>query len=293
MKLAPLVFSLLLALPACETPRVETVTAAELDYSPAIWPRESRTMLRVDEASQTLEWLSIDRGVQLEDAAGIAHLRALLAGARIYPIEDSGLAAFNFDQLGELDSTVSWMRELAPDISIVGVGLAEDLDGSLILWRHTRVERAGYWLELAQLNAPSREVLEVGRFPALDAASLELQRAAYSAGAVDWRIEGRALVFDVPSTLDNALRCQEVILKQGTRSGPSLPLEASYFSYQDGRFTVRYLPRDNGWIRGETDADESMFDSQSTSAADLRKAGLPIETHAQLSARLAQLGLAD
>lgn len=280
MKLAAFVFSLVVLLPACDPPLLET--------------RESRVLVRVDEAAETLEWVSVAQGVRVSDHKGFEHLLSVLARARIYPIEGDGFLSVNFDQLDADETSKPWMHEIAPDISIVGVGLAEDSDGSLTLWRHTRVTRAPHVLIVCQRANNETTELTLGEFPTFDATSLELQRAARSAGAVEWRIEGRTIVFEVPSTLDNALRCQELILGEDALSwGPGVPLEASYFSFKEQRFAVHFMPRDNGWFHGPTEIDESTPTAKFASVADLREVGVPVETHEQFRARLAQLGIVD
>jgi hypothetical protein len=280
MKLAALALSLVVLMPACDAPVIEV--------------RESRIQLRVDETAGTLEWVSIAQGVMVSDHKGFEHLQSVLAGARTYPIEGEDSFSINFDQVNADETSKPWMHEIAPDISVVGVGLAEDSDGSLTLWRHTRVTRAPRVLTVFQRENNETTELTLGEFPTFDATSLELQRTARGAGAVEWRIEGRALVFEVPSTLDNALRCQEVMVAQGTqRLSPFLPFEVSYFSYKDGRFAARYLPRDNGWILGCTTFDANTPTERFASVADFRTVGVPVETPAELSARFAHLGIVD
>lgn len=290
MKLASLALFLSVSLSSCFSLNFEP---------PALESRESRTMMRVDEASGALEWLSIDRGVRVRDSNGVAHLRAVLAGARIYPIEGGGLSSLDFDaptetKAGALTAIgAARISDLAPDVSVIGVGLAEEPDGSLTLWRHTRLERAAHWLELTQREDGWATPLQLGQFPSFDAVSLELQRAARKAGAVDWRLESRTLVFEVPSTLENALRCQEEILSTAQLTAFGGPIEPAWFSYKDQCFTVRCMVPDVSWFPMSTSFVEEPPGWECVALDELRAAGLPIETPEQLRARFAQLGIVE
>jgi hypothetical protein len=53
------------------------------------------------------------------------------------------------------------------------------------------------------------------------------------------------------------------------------------------------MPRDDGWFLIPTAKLEAEPVVKSVSIDELRAAGLPIETPAQLSARLAQLGIVE
>lgn len=284
MKLASLALCLSVSLSSCFSLNFEP---------PALESRESRTMMRVDEASGALEWLSIDRGVRVRESNGVPHLRAVLAGARVYPIEGGFPGSVDVAVLSGSDASDYWSSDIAEDLSVVEVGLAEDTDAELTVWRLTRLERAAHWLSHFQRGQEAAHAPELGRFPTFDGASLALQNAARIAGESEWRIEGRTLVFEVPSTLENALCCQEEILSQAATVNEGFAPQPSSFHYKDQRFAVRYMPRDDGWFLVPTAKLDAEPVVKSVSIDELRAAGLPIETHAQLRARLAQLGIVD
>jgi hypothetical protein len=286
MKLASLALCVSVSLSSCFSLGFEP---------PALDSRESRTMMRVDGASGALEWLSIDRGVRVRESNGVAHLRAVLAGARIYPIEGGITVSMDVDLLDQVDEQDPLVYEFVDDLTVMEVGLAEDTQSELVVWRLSRLDRATYWLALFQRPSDAAELPELGRFPTFDPASLALQNAASSAGEAEWRVEGRTLVFEVPSTLENALLCQDEILSQAARVHVGFPLNLrpSSFHYSEQRFAVRYMPRDDGWFVVPTAKMEAEPVVKSVSVDDLRAAGLPIESHVQLSARLAQLGIVE
>jgi len=282
MKLASLALCLSVSLSSCFSLNFEP---------PALESRESRTMMRVDEASGALEWLSIDRGVRVRESNGVAHLRAVLAGARVYPIEGGTLCSMDFDLLDQVDEQDPLVYEFADDLTVKEVGLAEDTQSELVVWRLSRLDRATYWLALFQRPSDATEQRELGRFPTFDAASLALQNAASSDGQAEWRIEGRTLVFEVPSTLENALLCQDELLSHAApvHVGFPLNLRPSSFHYNEQRFAVRYAPRDDGWFLVPTAKLDAEPVVKSVSIDELRAAGLPIETPEHLRARLAKL----
>lgn len=286
MKLASLALFLSVSLSSCFSLNFEP---------PALESRESRTMMRVDASSGALEWLSIDRGVRVRESNGVPHLRAVLAGARVYPIEGGTLCSMDVDLLDQVDEQDPLVYEFADDLAVKEVGLAEGTQSELVVWRLSRLDRATYWLALFQRPSDATEQREVSRFPAFDAASLALQNAASSAGENQWRIEGRTLVFEVPSTLENALLCQDELLSQATpmHVGFPLNLRPSSFHYNEQRFAVRYAPDDDGWFLIPTTKLDAEPVVKSVSIDELRAAGLPIETYERFRARLAHLGLAD
>jgi len=289
MKLAVLALCLGVSLSGCLSLDFELpVTAA-----PALETRESRAMMRVDASSGALEWLSVDRGVRVRESNGVAHLKAVLAGARIYPIEGGTPGSVDFDLLSKYEAPGEWWSDLVDDVSVVEVGLAEESGAEPTLWRRSRIERAAHWLAFFQQAQFSSDVPELGQFPTFDEVSLALLSAARSAGEGEWRLESRTLVFEVPSTLENALLCQKEILSQAAPVSAGFSLQPSSFHYKDQRFAVRCMPRDDGWFVVATRNTEEEPIVDSVSIDELRAAGLPIATRAQFSARLAQLGLVD
>lgn len=289
MKLVGFAMVLSFVLPAC------------LSFEPpATVALETQAALRIDEAKDAFEWITVDRGVQVRASNGVAHLKAVLGGARVYPIEGGGLGSVNFDTLKDMsppdagDQEFDLLGRIEPDVSVVGVGLAEEPDGSLTVWRHSRLACAAHALEHFQRVLNADNPLELGRFPTFDAASLEMLRAARALGTLDWRIEGRSLVYEIPSTAENALRCEEALREEAQDSSVLIfSLGPPYCAHDGQRFSARLVPDSSGWIRGRIHGAEPWTDTPSVSIAQLREAGLAVETGAQLRARLAQLGLAD
>jgi hypothetical protein len=291
MKIIPglvaLVMGASLALSAC----------INLEFEPpATVALETQAALRIDEASDSLEWFTIDRGVQVRASNGVEHLKAVLGGARIYPIEGGTLGSLNFELLKDFSETGDdrfdvWLK-IEPDISVVGAGLAEEPDGRLTVWRHSRLTRATHALDQIQRALTAGAPLELGQFPTFDEASLEQLRAARAAGTSEWRIEGRSLVYEIPSTAENALRCEET-LRDDAKSPSMLmsTLGPPQCAHDGRRFTARLVPDESGWIRGRLHGAEILPAEQSVPVAALREAGLPVESGEQIRARLAQLGL--
>lgn len=291
MKFAALALTLSLGLSAC----------LNLEFEPpATVALETQTALRINEATGAIEWLTVDRGVRVRESNGVAHLKAVLGGARIYPIEGGAFVSVNFDTLKGLpeehadNEELALLMEMEPNISVVGVGLAEEPDGRLTLWRHSQLERAAHWLARAQRVIPKNASLELGQFPTFDAPSLEQLRAARAEGEFEWRIEGRTLVYEIPSTAENARRCEAAILSEvEPESLLFFTLGPPQFSHDGRRFSARYAPGDDGWIRGHSRGAEFAVPTPTVATEELRKAGLAVETSAQLRERLARLGLAD
>jgi hypothetical protein len=273
--------------------------SACLNFEPqATVALETQAALRIDEASDSLEWFTIDRGVQVRASNGVEHLKAVLGGARIYPIEGGTFGSVNFEILKDPtfsetgDERIDFWFKIEPDISVVGAGLAEELDGRLTVWRHSRLTRASHALENVERALSAGNPLELGQFPTFDAASLEQLRAARACGTPEWRIEGRSLVYEIPSTAENALRCEETLRDVAT--SPSVlvfSLGPPQCAHDGRRFTARLVPDETGWIRGRVHGAEIVPAEYSLPVRALREAGLPVESGEQVRARLAQLGL--
>lgn len=261
---------------------------------------DTRAALRIDAESGVAEWVTIDRGVRVNAAGGVAHLRAILAGARIYPIEGGDLQSVDLDTLAALpeareprDIFDVW-RRLARDLSVVGVGLAQASDGRLTVWRRTRLERAAHWLTELQRAMHPHFSAKLGSFPTFDAPTLELVNNERARGGVEWRFEGGALVCSFPSTAENAKQCEAVLLSLPSPATlPSFLLGPPQVSFDGERLTARLLPDADGWIRGRLMGAEIEFTGPSASIDELRATGLAVETADQLRARLAEFRLAD
>ncbi len=261
---------------------------------------DTRAALRIDAESGVAEWVTVDRGVRVNAAGGVAHLRAILAGARIYPIEGGDLQSVDLDALEALpeareprDISDVW-RRLARDLSVVDVGLAQASDGRLTVWRRTRLERAAQWLTELQRAMHPHLSAKLGSFPTFDVPTLELVNNERARGGVEWRIEGGALVCSFPSTAENARQCEAGLVDALSPVGlPSLMLGPPQVSYDGERFTARLAPDPDGWIRGRTIGVELGLSGPTVSIDELRAAGLTVETADQLRARLAEFGLTD
>jgi hypothetical protein len=267
---------------------------------PATVALETQAALRIDETSDSLEWITIDRGVQVRASNGVEHLKAVLGGARIYPIEGGIPGSVHLDALKNTsppdtgDAGFDFWWKIEPDISVVGAGLAEEPDGRLTVWRHSRLTRAAHALESVERMLKTGNPLKLGQFPTFDEASLEQLRAARASGTSEWRIEGRSLVYEIPSTAENALRCEEAF--RDVAKSPSVlvySLGPPQCAHDGRRFTARLVPDESGWIRGRVHSAEIMPAERSVPVAALREAGLPVESGEQLRVRLAQFGLRD
>jgi len=220
----------------------------------------------------------------------------LLEGSRVYPSE-GGAFSVELDELAQTESQADdlmapWIG-LAQDLRVVDAGVAEERSGAALLWRRTRIDRAGRHLMEFQRHPLAFEV-ELGKFPTFDQETLELVVQARSRGELEFSIRGRSFQFEIPSTAENAARCEQS-LREDAEAVPmqGFNLGAPKCAFEHGRFVARWDPDDNGWHVRQWDLSLGPEPASPSPAVvrSLREARLPIEPAAQLRERLSELGL--
>lgn len=208
---------------------------------------------RIDGANDVVEWIEIehDLGQPTNDAS--EQLRKVLAGERVFPPGE--WLSFDLEkpvqniELGGNGNSSAMLHELAASVRVVEAHLVLDTDGRPTLWRRTKFERASKWLEAWQhFVLPmilEEQVNGLIDERSLSPASVALIREATSNGAQLWRLDGNALVYELPMTEADA---RLALSERGSEPvDPSLrqPAEISF----DGQVVrCRWRPDETGWI---------------------------------------------
>jgi hypothetical protein len=177
-------------------------------------PIEEEHLLRCLPEEDALLYLEIDQGIYAANPAEAADvLLAAVAGKRIFPAS-GGLFACDLE--GELESTDDFdpeLHRLLADVRVEDSGLYLDADGRLCFYRlakfgHLRrmLEILNAWLNREYL-AQSQEGGFEPEFPVLDAETAEAWQEAARKDHIWLKMDGHALLLDLPMSASSAARC--------------------------------------------------------------------------------------
>ncbi len=272
-----------------------------IDLGPAFEARSKDYLLRVDEASDTIELLSIHYQLRSDGDHASKHLAALVAGSRVLPA-DGGFPSFDIDGFLSLPpesaepENDSDLRMLFEGTQVVECVLGLDSEGKVTLWRHLRFQRAADILARLPVADPDPKAarFELGKYPTFDERTLELANAADDRGERFMTLHGDSLVIDMPSSPFNAARVMAHWAQDAADGDVASTLVLTNLRELENsaeRLRLRVGPDESGWMRSTKNSRLTASDQAGAylTASKLESQGLYVESSAEFAARLARV----
>jgi len=272
-------------------------SCASLFPEPAFKWADDEHYWRIDGEHDVVEWIEIEHGIADPTDDLAPQLRAVLEGRLVFP-PSGGFPSLSFDYVAaNVDASEDdpiFARITAADhgVKVVDAHLVLDTEGRVSLWRRTRIDHASAWLDAFQRelsrggDPPELALIDQRTGLALDEASSRLQASALGAGVQIWKLDGNALLLELPMTAENAQASIDAWAIEPVDPGVRPPAE---ISFTEPWLRVRYVPDDTGWIGARP--YEISADYSPRVLERLKQSGLSVEPASVYAKLRADAGL--